>query len=649
MINIFIKKTWIPETCAVLIIFFSGCATAPPTTDKPQKETTASLLSQAPASQTDNAFYLYTESQFRRKNGDLDGALQLLKQAILKDPDSTYLKRELVQLYWQLKDTQNALVVIEELIDEEPDNVDNLILYARINHMLKNMEIAKSAYEKVLSLDPEHKGIYLILGGIYTDEGNMDFALQIYQKLIQQFPNYFAGYFVIGQTYAMRGNFYKAEQSFLKALELEPQLDDARYELINLYKTYVKDDVVITIKPGDTITGICQKLYNGYDETIRKAIVAANPHINNVNDIHVGQQIVFPRLSLKDEKGRHIGDKFKIINYYKEILTRYPDDIRAAMGLGYFYHEMGNTREAEKIFTELGRRSQTDPDVLDFVIRYYLDEKDFDAAIVILENMAKGAGGKDDINYILALAYYGKNDRDSALKYLLKIPPESKFFDKAVEHVYYLYSENDDVDKAIAYLDTAIKARPENSDFRIYIGKLYEETGAYAEARHILEKGIELDPENPKLHFMLGVILDKSGDRDGAIFMMKEVIRISPEDATALNYLGYTYADMGENLDEAQHLVEQALHHKPNDGYITDSLGWIYYKKGDYEKALEVLKKAVELVPDDPTILEHLGDVYLKVNNRQKALEMYKRSLANTEGQKDNIEKKIQDLIDEGL
>ena len=647
LIHILMKHI-VNRTLSVVVIFsFLGCATSQSTQHK--KETTASLLSQAPTSHTDNAFYLYTESLFRRKGGDLDGALQLLKQAIIKDPDSMYLKRELVQLYWQLKDTKNAMIVIEELISQAPEDVDNLILYARINHMIKKLDIAKSAYEKVLSLAPEHKGIYLILGGIYSDEGKLDFALQIYHKLIKEFPDYFAGYFVLGQTYAMRGNFYKAEASFLKALELEPKLDDARYELINLYKTYVKDDIVITIKPGDTITKICQTLYNGYDDTIKKAIVAANPHINDVDEIHVGQQVVFPRLSLKDDKGRHIGDKFKIIKYYKEILSQYPDDIRAAMGLGYFHYEMGNKKEAEKIFKNLGRRSQTDHDVIDFVVRYYLDEKEYDAAVVIMEGMAKGAVDKEEINYILSLAYYGKNDRSNALACLLKIPSDSKFFDKVVDHVYYLYSEEGEIKEAIDFLNQAISAKPENSDFRLYLGKLYEETEEYHKAQHVLEKGIALDPENPKLHFLLGIIFDKAGKKKDAISMMKEVIRISPKDATALNYLGYTYADMGENLDEAKALVEKALEYKPNDGYITDSLGWIYYKKGDYKKALEVLLKAVELVPDDPTILEHLGDIYLRLNNRKEALEMYQRSLKNTQDQTEPIQKKIQDLIDEGL
>jgi Flp pilus assembly protein TadD len=82
---------------------------------------------------------------------------------------------------------------------------------------------------------------------------------------------------------------------------------------------------------------------------------------------------------------------------------------------------------------------------------------------------------------------------------------------------------------------------------------------------------------------------------------MRKVIALDPKNANALNYLGYTYADLGQNLDEAEQLVIEALKYKANDGFITDSLGWVYYKKGEYTKALDYLRKAHELVPDDPT------------------------------------------------
>jgi len=90
------------------------------------------------------------------------------------------------------------------------------------------------------------------------------------------------------------------------------------------------------------------------------------------------------------------------------------------------------------------------------------------------------------------------------------------------------------------------------------------------------------------------------------------------------------------------------LKYKPDDGYITDSLGWVYYKKGEYEKALEYLQKAIGIVPDDPIMLEHLGDAYLKLNDKTNALKFYKKSLENKEKDKEELEKKIRELSGNG-
>ncbi|MBW1724711.1 MAG: tetratricopeptide repeat protein, partial [Deltaproteobacteria bacterium] len=165
-------------------------------------------------------------------------------------------------------------------------------------------------------------------------------------------------------------------------------------------------------------------------------------------------------------------------------------------------------------------------------------------------------------------------------------------------------------------------------------------------AENVLKQGLEMEPDNTRFHFRLGVVYDKWGRKADSIKAMKTVIRLDPKDANALNYLGYTYADLGEKLDEAERLIKAALEEKPDDGYITDSLGWVYFKKGLFEKAVKYLEKAVNLVPDDPIILEHMGDAYLEISHKEKALEFYKRSLLNKNKDKENIEKKIRKLTE---
>ena len=86
-----------------------------------------------------------------------------------------------------------------------------------------------------------------------------------------------------------------------------------------------------------------------------------------------------------------------------------------------------------------------------------------------------------------------------------------------------------------------------------------------------------------------------------------------------LNYLGYSWVDQGINLDQGMAMVKRAVQQKPDDGYIVDSLGWAYFRVGNYDEAVKQLERAIELKPEDPTINEHLGDAYWRVGRELEA------------------------------
>ena len=86
-----------------------------------------------------------------------------------------------------------------------------------------------------------------------------------------------------------------------------------------------------------------------------------------------------------------------------------------------------------------------------------------------------------------------------------------------------------------------------------------------------------------------------------------------------LNYLGYSWIDQGINLDEGMHMIRRAVEQRPDDGYIVDSLGWAYFRIGNYDEAVKQLERAVELKPEDPTINDHLGDAYWRVGRTLEA------------------------------
>jgi Flp pilus assembly protein TadD len=144
-----------------------------------------------------------------------------------------------------------------------------------------------------------------------------------------------------------------------------------------------------------------------------------------------------------------------------------------------------------------------------------------------------------------------------------------------------------------------------------------------------------MDPKNSQAYFYLGSLLDQEGQFSNAMDLMKKVIQLQPDNAEAFNYIGYSYADKNQNLDEAQKDVEQALKLDPNNAYYLDSLGWVFYRKNQlstakekFELAIEQLgPKAQEAQKDDAIIFDHLAHVLVKMGNKPEAQDQLKKAL----------------------
>ncbi len=104
-------------------------------------------------------------------------------------------------------------------------------------------------------------------------------------------------------------------------------------------------------------------------------------------------------------------------------------------------------------------------------------------------------------------------------------------------------------------------------------------------------------------------------------------LKLSPDQPFVLNYLGYSYADLGQHLDQARQMIQRAAERRPNDGAITDSLGWVMFREGDTRQAVQTLERAVELEPEDSTINEHLGDAYWAAGRKTEARYQWRRAL----------------------
>ena len=163
--------------------------------------------------------------------------------------------------------------------------------------------------------------------------------------------------------------------------------------------------------------------------------------------------------------------------------------------------------------------------------------------------------------------------------------------------------------------------------FFALLSSLYQEQDKNIAAMEVLNSGIRLYPNNEQILFEHALLLGKTGKPLEALQSMEKVLQLHPGNPEALNFIGYTWADQNINLDKALTYIQQASAIKPDSGFIRDSLGWVYFRLGQKEKAREELLKALELEPEDPDIHEHLGDVYLSLHMREQAILSYENAL----------------------
>ena len=254
-------------------------------------------------------------------------------------------------------------------------------------------------------------------------------------------------------------------------------------------------------------------------------------------------------------------------------------------------------------------------------------------------------------HYALGELYDQIKNYDVAAVAFEQVPRKSPLWLNAQLRKAYDLSSLEKIDDAKALLQTLITAYPD--DMRPYytLGNLLRGNKEYAEAVAVYTKAIErlgpVDKSDWVVYYQRGVCYERIKDWTNAEADLKKALELDPGQELALNYLGYSWVDQNLNVKEAMDLIRKAVQKRPNDGYFVDSLGWAYYRQGDYQQAVKHLERAVELKPDDPVINDHLGDIYWKIGRHLEATYQWKQALDLKPEPED--EKKIRKKLETGL
>lgn len=515
--------------------------------------------------------------------------------------------------------------------------------YLRVNQPERALE----AYERALELDPQAAPLMVDLAALYVRQGKVRQALELAERAVQADPDHEEAYVLLGRLYAGTGQNHKAIDAYRRVLELNPSNEDAYLLLGTLYAQEGRFtealqvlDRLRTILPDNPLAAyykarifLDMKFYD-QAETAYLEVLQLNP--------------TFERALLDLAYIYETTDRFlDAERAYQQILSFHPMSAVARTRLGNLYMRQKLYQKALEQFETLSRQNAGDIESRLKIGIIHLQQGRYQEAIADFTALLKDKPEYDQALYYLATTYEEKGERadlEQAVVNLRLIPKTSPLWNNAQMRLGVIFSKLNDHASGIQCLEAAIAENPEVADFYLYLAFLHEDIQEYAKALEVLDRGLAVSARNVQLLFRKGVVLDKLDRKDEAIQVMRSLLDVEPDHAGALNYIGYTYADKGIRLQEAKNLIERALEKEPEDGYILDSLAWVYYRLGQYREALKTIQKALAHVPDDPIILEHLGDIQAALGNRKEAWKAYERALESGHEKPETVRAKLKGL-----
>ncbi len=518
-------------------------------------------------------------------------------------------------------DLAQAEAALNAAVEKDPSSSFLKREMIRILHKQKKADQALAMAEALVDQDPDNVDNLLILVRLKKGDEYDDALLDILNRILELDPESQSTYLRLGKIYMDTGKPDEALELFTKMVEIFPDYYVAHF--------YLGESLLLK--------GLTTEAEEQFLKTMDLEPELVEPRFRLI-DIY---QTTTPKKNRK-----------KILSTYETILELEPANDRALFELALFHYKNNEMEKADPIFAQLGQTLKDNPRLIMSAVDTFISRKRYEDAVIVFTQLRQVDPANTNLNFFLGMAHEALDHIDKAIEFYLKVTPDHPQYKKTILSIAFLYRDKDNTLEALRFLEQHHQQSPADIDIISYLASFYEEDAKYDTAMTLLQKGLKQSPDNTTLMFKLGAIQDKAGLRQDCIKTMKALIRTDPAHASALNYLGYTYAEMGIYLDEALDLVQRALKIKPDDGYITDSLGWVYFQKQDYEQAVFYLEKAAEISKFETIIAAHLAEAYVKTGQQTKALATYKRALANaSDDQQDQIKEikeKIKTLKDQG-
>ena len=492
------------------------------------------------------------------------------------------------------------------------------------------MDNALAAYQRVLNFEPGLSELALRVAALLSRQGDYPRAIDVLKDAIKARPKEAGPYLQLAFIYAKY--LRKTEQAVKyanDAIALDPQNFEAYQRLYEI----------------EAASGSPQKALLALDR-------AANVKSDDPSFwIRLGK--LYATIVFKSE-GEPKPEALKRVNsFFDKAVAKAGDDATALKEVADYYAASQQVQEAIPLYLKVLELQPDDVNAREKLATGFVLTHQREKAIEMLEEVIRKQPTKYQPYELLAQmfddgarALERANQPDQAKAQFAKAASnyeQSLLLNPARANTYLRLAELliiplRNSERAIGVLTEARQRFPGVPEFSYFLAIAQRESKHPQQAIGTFEEALneaQLSNDevlNARFYFDYGIAADQAGLYDKAADLFRKSISLDPgNSAEAYNYVAYMWADHNMHLDEAEQMVGEALQFDPNNGAYLDTLGWIHYRKGKFEEAVNVLLRAEQnLTKPDPTVLEHIGDAYAKLEKIPQALEFWQKAIALT-------------------
>ena len=496
---------------------------------------------------------------------------------------------------------EQAALHYKEVVQHDPETERFHEKWIRVLLRTGQLDEAVRAGQNALARFPENEDIEMILGDILASQGKVEEAITHYDRVSQISSDNARAPLLKGSLLERLGQFDRALEEYKKGAMVEPNNPLVQF---HLGRAYLR----------------ASQLQEA--ETSLERAVSLKPNLLQARH-HLAWVL--------ERQGKTI----EALKEYGLLLKLKPNNEFIKKRVSQL-HSSGSLNPDRSQVEGIPPSLEKQPNIHMRIATIYFEQTLYMEALEEFQLVVAEHDYKDP-HVLMARIYEIHGRLDSAVKEfekLRKLEPES------IDIILYtarLYSLMKKTQNSVTLLVKAVAMEPNSDQLHHSLALAYMAQNENDKAIEHMGKALVLNSKKDSYYFELGALMEKAGDYKGAMENMRLAIELNPLHSNAHNFLGYMYALKGHDLDKALVHLKKALTTQPRNGYFLDSLGWIYFKKGESEKALTQIQKAMIYTDPDPVLYDHLGDILFSLKNYDEASGAWKNSLFLTVNPKGDL------------